>query len=128
MVKAKQFVINLNIFRTDADDLNNVQLAIDQRLSTRLFLVSLVSILCVLVIYSFATLEIREETLLYPTESKINSLENIHSISLTCPCVNTTIPYNMFTSLEPHYHQLCSSIFIDEPWFALIIIPSAKSR
>jgi hypothetical protein len=41
----------------------------------------------------------------------------MYPTSLTCPCSSISIPNNEFMTIEPFYHEMCSSYFISEEWF-----------
>ncbi|CAF4116566.1 unnamed protein product, partial [Adineta steineri] len=77
------------------------------------------SILCLLLFNSLKsqTITIIEKN---PSLTKYNQLQILYPDTLTCPCANTTMPYETFVSLSPVFHQLCSSDLISESWILLL--------
>jgi hypothetical protein len=43
-------------------------------------------------------------------------LQEISPTPLICPCTVVSVSYNTFVSLEPFYHQICSSDLISYHW------------
>ena len=114
----KQLVLSLktlNIFgsfRTTDDEYESRS----ERISTRLFLILFVSSIIIIIIYTSQidvtnTIEVKN-----PSYEQYQSLNSKHSQTLRCPCENLAIKYNLFASLQPKFHQLCSSDFIGEDW------------
>ncbi|CAF1116249.1 unnamed protein product [Rotaria sordida] len=52
--------------------------------------------------------------------SKYKDLLKDHSYSLQYSCSHISIPYETFLSIEPHFHDLCSSLFISDEWIHYI--------
>ncbi|CAF1432881.1 unnamed protein product [Rotaria sordida] len=52
--------------------------------------------------------------------SKYKDLLKDHSYSLQYSCSHISIPYETFLSIEPHFHDLCSSQFISDEWIHYI--------
>ncbi|CAF3879329.1 unnamed protein product [Adineta steineri] len=77
------------------------------------------SILCLLLFNSLKsqTVTIIEKN---PSLTKYNQLQILYPDTLTCPCANTTMPYETFVSLSPIFHQVCSSNLINESWISLL--------
>jgi len=55
-----------------------------------------------------------------PSFTTYNSLEQIYSTTLQCPCSNKAISQQRFMSFSPTFHQICSSGFIDDAWIQLL--------
>lgn len=53
-----------------------------------------------------------------PSLSAYRHLQYSQPSELICPCSNTKIPYATFTTLSPRVHQICSSVFVSEPWIS----------
>jgi hypothetical protein len=49
------------------------------------------------------------------------NFENIHnSTSINCPCTNLSVMHSEFYEIEPLFHEICSSDFIDDQWLYLL--------
>jgi len=55
-----------------------------------------------------------------PSFTTYNSLEQIYSTTLQCPCSNKAISQQRFMSFSPTFHQICSSGFIGDAWIQLL--------
>ncbi|CAF0805220.1 unnamed protein product [Adineta steineri] len=77
------------------------------------------SILCLVLFNSLKsqTIAIIEKN---PSLTKYNQLQILYPDTLTCPCANTTMPYETFVSSSPIFHQVCSSDLISESWISLL--------
>ncbi|CAF1302757.1 unnamed protein product [Adineta ricciae] len=47
-----------------------------------------------------------------PDENQFDRLQKNYSTNSSCPCSATSLQYSTFLSIEPRYHQLCSSDFV----------------
>ena len=70
----------------------------------------------VLSTYTWLTQSIQRRTITNPSESLYLQLEKIYPNSLWCPCQSINMVYSVFTTIVPHYHQLCSSDLIKPQW------------
>jgi hypothetical protein len=87
-----------------------------QIISTRVFLVLLLIALVILTIYSSQVQVIKSITIANPSIQQYISLYNNHSSTLTCPCKNIAILQQTFLNLQPTFHQVCESDFVDPQW------------
>lgn len=106
-------VYELNLFTQDA--INDRQVRY-QRISTRLYIILIVSVLAVLGIYTYLSVNSYYETIFNPSEAQYIELQQNYSASLLCPCSSISIPYSIFMNIEPRFHQVCSSDFISLEW------------
>ncbi len=72
--------------------------------------------LVILTIYLALIPQIYVETINDPTPDQFSDLHSLYPLSLQCPCSSISIPYDVFLTIEPHYHQVCSSILVSESW------------
>ncbi|CAF1069768.1 unnamed protein product, partial [Adineta ricciae] len=70
---------------------------------------------------------LQQETAYQPSEQQVNVLRQLNSISLSCPCTKISLPYNIFVSVEPRYHQICSSAFVNTSWMTFITFYAAPA-
>lgn len=55
-----------------------------------------------------------------PPIEKYTRLQELYASTLKCPCSNITIPYSSILSVSVAYHDVCSSVFVDESWIVLL--------
>ncbi|CAF1406822.1 unnamed protein product [Adineta steineri] len=53
-------------------------------------------------------------------------LHELYSDSLKCPCKKMSISYDIFITLSPTLHQICSSDFISESWISTMTLFNAQ--
>ncbi|CAF1057497.1 unnamed protein product [Adineta steineri] len=85
--------------------------------STRVYLLTFVVGIIILVFYASISVQIRSITVYQPSLNKYEQLYRRYSRTLVCPCTRLSIPYSSIIDIVPHYHQVCSSDFIkDDAW------------
>ena len=60
------------------------------------------------------------EIVLNPTEFQYIHLERMYPNSLACPCTSFSVSHKTFISINPIYHQICSSDFVSLVWLAFL--------
>lgn len=71
----------------------------------------------VLVFYALISTRIRNFTVNPPPLNKYERLYAKYSSTLVCPCTHLSVPYSSIISVQPRYHQVCSSDFVkDDAW------------
>ncbi|UJR19114.1 hypothetical protein I4U23_022245 [Adineta vaga] len=89
-----------------------------QRAATRIYFLFLTGcLICIFLLLSF-----RQQTytkiVSTPTASTVNTLYQQPTLfSLKCPCSQNSISYNMFLSISPIQHIICSSAFVSTQWW-----------
>ncbi|CAF1538460.1 unnamed protein product [Didymodactylos carnosus] len=99
-----------NLPSTDEDEAKNAFI------STRLYFVTLIVSLIVLVLYTTLLPRIKTITIKSPTIEQYTKLYEKYPQTLTCQCSSISVSYGTFIQLSLKYHQLCSSQFITEEW------------
>ncbi|CAF1018049.1 unnamed protein product [Adineta steineri] len=76
----------------------------------------------IIVLLLFNSLSTHTDTVTIPNPSLImyKDLQTLYSATLNCPCSTKAISYRSFVSLSPTLHQVCSSGFVNDDWFALL--------
>ena len=87
-----------------------------QGYATRLYICLLSVSVGTLAVYTMLSESTHRGTVFHPTESEHLRLAQAYPSSLSCLCTSISIPYSTFISIEPHYHQLCSSDLISSQW------------
>ncbi|CAF1265964.1 unnamed protein product [Adineta ricciae] len=90
-----------------------------QEFSTRVYLILLASSIVIYTMFTSLSTHLVIETESYPSFAKYNELWKSYSSTLKCPCSDISVPYSNITSITPHIHQICSSIFVSEMWISL---------
>ncbi|CAF1074309.1 unnamed protein product [Adineta steineri] len=106
-----QFISEINLFETDATD--NISIRI-QRLTTWFFISTFTTSLLIVTIYASLYAGEVHITIQNPTIDLYAELAAKYSIE--CDCSETSIPHKEFISLQPIYHQVCSSDFVTQRW------------
>ncbi|CAF0798760.1 unnamed protein product [Adineta ricciae] len=117
--RIKQTINELNFFELEIIRLENF----DQRkaiIATRIYIILFSILLTILVIYLAFQGETRTVTLSNPLQSDFTTLFKEYPNSLTCPCQQITIPYEIFLDIIIDYHPICSSIFVSVDWINLL--------
>ena len=109
----KKFLLKLNLYK---NYLSTEQSVFEERLSTRIFLCSL---LCfILIIGTVTGLMVRtvnrsEES---PSVRRFEYLIKTYPKTVYCPCSKVGVSYETFVSVEAKFHQVCSSGFVNRWW------------
>ncbi|UJR11793.1 hypothetical protein I4U23_015973 [Adineta vaga] len=67
-------------------------------------------------------------TIKSPSSKDFLHLYEQYPRTLHCPCSHTTFNQELVFSMEPEYHQVCSSQFISSDWIKIKFIKSSKIR
>ena len=113
IVLVKKVVMELNLFRQDPSDDRQIRY---QRIATRFYIVMIICSLTVLGTYTFLTVSVHHDTVFNPSEPKYIELEHKYPTSLSCPCSSISVSYSAFMTIQPEYHQACSSDLITVEW------------
>ncbi|CAF4119757.1 unnamed protein product, partial [Adineta steineri] len=122
----KRKFVELNLFKSIPRSTDEFILR-QQRHQTRLYLILLLLTLIILTFYAIFEPHINSITIESPSITTYNELNNNNKYSLTldCPCRETTLEYQQFlTDIQVKYHEICSSEFISSRWLHLQFIQS----
>ncbi|CAF0883127.1 unnamed protein product [Adineta ricciae] len=119
-------VRELNLFSNDPLWTPTLKLS-EQILSTRLLIFFISISLLIVIIYASLIIQTHTVTLEKFSLSTIESLQTRYPTTINIPCTQVSIPYHRFITLQPNFHQICSSSFIDDSWIASIFLPNATS-
>ncbi|CAF4227799.1 unnamed protein product, partial [Adineta steineri] len=87
-----------------------------QRLGTRLYIFILIITLSILSIYILIEKGIHRITILKPTENQYKHFQQSYSNKSICPCSSIAMTYANFVTIQPSYHQVCSSDLVSPQW------------
>ncbi len=111
--KIKTSVVNLNLFNKQSQDPLRI---LREHTSTWLFIILFIDALCILIFYTCLSSQTITKTIQSPTQEEYEVLINQFPTALQCPCTVLSIPYKDFIQIEPVFHQICQSDFV-QPWW-----------
>jgi hypothetical protein len=82
--------------------------------ATRICLFLLLIGVAILTIYSSVTTHSISVTVNNPSRSQFEYLFEKYPLTLSCPCTDLSTPYSTIINIQPRYHQICTSDFIQE--------------
>ncbi|CAF4251858.1 unnamed protein product [Rotaria sp. Silwood2] len=112
-------IFELNIFENRSNNEHHLRY---QRIATRLYIFFLVISILIITVYSSSAKHIFRETVHNPTESQYIQLQQIYPNSISCPCTSISTSYSTFITIQPYYHQICTSDFVTQRWIDYIEI------
>ena len=80
--------------------------------STRVYIVLLSIGVLILTVYSFITMHIKNVTIHNPTFKQFEQLQP-QNATLSCPCQHFSMPLSSVITVQPIFHEVCSSSFVD---------------
>ena len=92
----------------------------NERISTRLFVISLVLLICILVSYNSLINVTKTADANNPTLTQYRYLYSKYSQRLSCTCTKASIRYERFLRVNYTLHQVCSSIFVSDQWITYL--------
>jgi hypothetical protein len=83
------------------------------------YLILLATGVFILAVYSSVTLRTVSVTVYNPSRDQFEQMHVEYPVTLSCPCTRLSMPYSSFMTIQPHFHQVCSSDFIqDNGWLS----------
>jgi hypothetical protein len=113
--KSKEFCKNLNLFPSVPPSTNDYDCR-NERISTRVFIFFFILILAILLFYTSLVNVTKTVSIKTPTLAQYSQLYATYPQTLTCPCTTISINYEKCLRVEYSFHQVCSSIFVNENW------------
>jgi hypothetical protein len=107
-----RFLIELNLFETDATDEHSVRI---QRWSTRLYIFVLATAMMILLVYTTLNVITKQIEVQNPSLQIYFDLYNKYG-NVKCACNQISSSYETFVKLSPLYHEVCASDFISQKW------------
>ncbi|CAF4022394.1 unnamed protein product [Adineta steineri] len=118
MLKFIESIKRLNLFKNVNDrTANSIK---QQKTITCVYLILLTGSICILCLFTSLNSETVTKVEKNPSLTTYKSLQGLYNASLQCPCFNKAIVHQKIVSLSPHFHQICSSGFVDDDWIAMI--------
>ncbi|CAF3913855.1 unnamed protein product [Adineta steineri] len=117
--KVKESIVQLNLFESHSNDAHRVY---RERILTRLYLILMTSAMIVLIFYTFLSVQTMNKTITTPSEDQYKELQERYPDTLQCFCTEISISYGELIVIEPTYHQLCTSDFVQSWWYQNLIV------
>ncbi|UJR20676.1 hypothetical protein I4U23_023797 [Adineta vaga] len=117
--KIKVRIIELNLFKTAESRIDPYELQ-TAKITTRVYIITLLSSLLIIIIYLLLSSRVYTVTVLDPPREIFQTLYEKYPSTLRCPCTRIANAYELFISLSPIYHPICSSLYISEGWIISI--------
>ncbi|CAF1542995.1 unnamed protein product [Adineta ricciae] len=106
-------LLQLNFFRNQS---NNLHIIRQQIISTRVYLITFITILVILVLYTSLNRKTITNTIQLTELTQYEELYTKYPHDLICPCNKISIKYENFISLIYTYSEVCSSDFVSREW------------
>ncbi|CAF1510720.1 unnamed protein product [Adineta ricciae] len=116
-VLIQQKLIELNMFRKYASTDRQTQY---QRYATRFYFILIIISMAIIIHYNATKISIQSKTIHNPSQSQYIELQQEYSRTLSCSCSSILMLYSIFITLQPYYHQLCSSYLVSKEWIYYI--------
>jgi hypothetical protein len=108
-------IIELNLFKTPTmrtDSFERTTL----KIATWIYLVLLCLSMIIIVLFTWLSFHIQNETVDNPPLATFEDLQKKYPESFQCPCTQIAIPHDLFISVSPQFHPVCTSSFISDEW------------
>jgi hypothetical protein len=116
----KRILRELNFFKINSEDDNDQSQIRYQRLATRIYIVLLGLSMVIITLCLALIPQTYIKTIETPSQAKFSHYYSLYPSSLQCPCSSISIPYDFFLTIEPRYHQMCSSDIVSSAWLSLL--------
>ena len=101
--RVRHEIIELNFFKSGV---NEVEVVREERWSTRVYLLLLISALVVLIIYTALGIDTIHVIVNDPSFEEFQTLQLKYAETLRCPCSQIAVKYKSFFQIQPTYHPV----------------------
>ena len=92
----------------------------ERQMARRIHIILVVVTLSILSLTIFLVPQVVTIEIAQPSLSTYQKLSNTFSDSLQCPCSKISIEYESFVTVQPRFHQICSSEFMSHNWILYV--------
>ena len=90
--------------------------------ATRIYLLLLSIVFSILTIHSLISVQRNSRTIRNPSQEHFESLHSEYASTLSCPCSQLSVRHSSMITIQPRFHQVCSSDFVrDDRWFRYFV-------
>ncbi|CAF1035768.1 unnamed protein product [Adineta steineri] len=86
------------------------------QMATRIYIVLFTVGIIILVLYTIVQPQPLIKTFDKPSFNLYNQLSQKHGDKLKCPCASIVSTYERYVSIEPVFHEICSSPYVEDQW------------
>ena len=123
-----QTIAELNLFMPKVSS-QDPKIIRRNRCTTRAYLISVITALFIILIYTSLTKDTVTVNVHTPSLSKYTQLYAQYSTTLKCPCTHIAIKYEkFFLQIQPQHHQICSSVFVSSEWLESMQIQDVAAQ
>ena len=112
-MKLWKYCLQFNTFETDSE---SEEIINQQRLSTRIYILSFACVLILTVIAAGLSVRSINRSERSPSLSRFAELADAYPTTLQCRCSRVGIAYGTFVRTYVEFHQVCSSTFVNQSW------------
>jgi hypothetical protein len=112
-----QSFLQLNLYAKPSSD---AQTTPKERYATRLYISSLAIVIFIIIIASVSIARTVYKTEYSPSHTRFSQLASEYPDTIYCPCSTIGIVYDTFVTTYAHFHQVCSSQFVQQTWIDMI--------
>ena len=118
MSALKRYLLTVDIFEPlpASDEREDEQQRSWNIMATRFYFLTLMLILFALAVISWSNTQVTIVSVRNPSKDYFEQIP----IDAQCPCSHGSVSYGDFTSLQPVFHQVCSSDFVSDRWIEAI--------
>ena len=124
MQRLRNYLLQLNLFGKSS---STAQTTAKECLATRIYLCLLITSLLLVTVVSTLIVRTVDRVESTPSLARFLLLSSLYSATLQCPCSKYGISFNSFVIIHAHFHQVCSSDFIQQTWIDSIYHPPNHS-
>ena len=123
----KRKLIELNLFKSipPTQDENILR---QERYTTRLYVILLVISVFILTMFTSTKPQTIVVDIKSPAMTDFIQIYQQHSLTLNCPCSQTTMDNKFIAHIKPEYHEVCLSKFVSSDWINIQFIQSPTTR
>ncbi|CAF1073467.1 unnamed protein product [Adineta steineri] len=119
--KIYSYFLLLNMFETTHKKIVNEREIHLQRQATRVYFLLLSLALFILIIYTSLTYQQNNTKIQISSLKTFENLQNLYgSTTVQCPCTKISFNSATFYQIEPTFHEICSSDFVNQIWLNIL--------
>ena len=114
-----QSFLQLNLYKKSSSNVNS---APKEHIATRLYLCSLAVAIVIITIIAASLARTVSKTEYSPRQARFSYLAKKYPDTISCPCSTIGISYDTFVTTYAHFHQVCSSQFVQQTWIDVVFL------
>ena len=115
--RSRESFLQLNLYKKPSSDDQTTR---KEQYATRVYIGSLTIIILVIIIVCASIARAVNKTEYSPSHTRFSLLASKYPNTIHCPCSKIGIGYDIFTTTQVHFHQVCSSRFVQQTWIDMV--------